>query len=42
VTPGPRYRRVLDACYEAQLDGRFTDEDGAMAYLDRWLATNPQ
>lgn len=38
LEPGPQYREVLDACFEAQLEGRFSDERSALAYLERWLA----
>lgn len=34
LEPGPEYGRLLDACYEAQLDGAFGDLDGGLAYLD--------
>jgi tRNA nucleotidyltransferase (CCA-adding enzyme) len=38
LRPGPRYRQVLDACFEAQLEGAFGDEEGAQEFLDAWLA----
>jgi tRNA nucleotidyltransferase (CCA-adding enzyme) len=31
--PGPDFRPVLDAAFEAQLDGAFADETGALAWL---------
>ena len=34
--PGPEFKPVLDAAYEAQLDGRF-DEGDALEWLDRHL-----
>ncbi|MEM8549160.1 MAG: HD domain-containing protein [Verrucomicrobiota bacterium] len=37
LEPGPRFRPLLDRCYEAQLDGVFTDFEGAMDYLDQLL-----
>jgi tRNA nucleotidyltransferase (CCA-adding enzyme) len=37
ATPGPAFKRLLDACFEAQLDGVFTDEEGGVAYLARLL-----
>ncbi len=37
VKPGPRYSGILQRCFEAQLDGAFTDEAGALEFLDRWL-----
>ncbi len=34
LTPGPAFGPLLKACYEAQLEGRFTDESGGIAYLE--------
>jgi tRNA nucleotidyltransferase (CCA-adding enzyme) len=31
--PGPRFKPVLDAAFEAQLDGTFADEEGGVAWL---------
>ena len=36
--PGPGFKPVLDAAFEAQLDGAFSDEAGALA----WLQSHPQ
>jgi tRNA nucleotidyltransferase (CCA-adding enzyme) len=36
--PGPVFGRVLDACYQAQLDGEITDEAGGLALARRLLA----
>ncbi len=33
IKPGPHFGKILDRCYEAQLDGQFTDADSAMEYL---------
>ena len=33
VKPGPHFSITLDQCYEAQLDGKFTDLDSGMTYL---------
>ncbi len=33
--PGPQLGRWLQACFEAQLDGAFSDLDGALAYFKR-------
>lgn len=33
IVPGPAYKPLLDACFEAQLAGAFTDEAGGLAYL---------
>jgi len=35
--PGPEFKPLLDAAFEAQLDGAFTDEAGAVA----WLKAHP-
>jgi tRNA nucleotidyltransferase (CCA-adding enzyme) len=37
LTPGPTFKPLLDAAFEAQLDGIFTDLEGAQAWLDRRL-----
>lgn len=31
--PGPRFKPIIDAAFEAQLDGAFSDEAGGMAWL---------
>jgi tRNA nucleotidyltransferase (CCA-adding enzyme) len=38
LTPGPEFRRLLDAAFEAQLEGAFSDEAGALAW---WRRTHP-
>ncbi len=35
--PGPLFRPILDAAFEAQLDGVFTDEAGGLEWLERRL-----
>lgn len=35
--PGPRFKRFLDEAFEAQLDGTFADESGALAWMERRL-----
>jgi len=35
--PGPFFGLVINQCFEAQLDGVFTDEDGALRHLDEVL-----
>jgi tRNA nucleotidyltransferase (CCA-adding enzyme) len=35
--PGPSFKPLLDRCFEAQLDGEFTDLEGGLAYLRRLL-----
>ncbi|MBI3876918.1 MAG: polynucleotide adenylyltransferase [Verrucomicrobia bacterium] len=34
LKPGPQFTEILDAAFEAQLEGKFTDLDGAKAWLD--------
>ncbi len=36
-TPGKEFKPLLDACFEAQLSGEFTDMTGALTYLDKLL-----
>ncbi len=33
LKPGPVFKRILDAVYDAQLEGRVTDREGAMALV---------
>ena len=35
--PGPEFKALLDAAFEAQLDGAFTDETGGVAWLRNHL-----
>ena len=35
--PSPDFKRVLDAAFEAQLDGAFGDEAGGLAWLRAFL-----
>ncbi len=37
LTPGPRFKEILNACFEAQLDGKFTDLAGGEAFLAELL-----
>ncbi len=37
LEPSPRFKKLLDACYEAQLDGIFTDEAGAQVYVEEMV-----
>jgi len=41
LRPGPRFKPILDAAYEAQLDGAFTDEAGAATWLEKHLRALP-
>jgi tRNA nucleotidyltransferase (CCA-adding enzyme) len=38
LTPGPQFGAILDAAFDAQLEGEFGDLEGAGRWLDRWLA----
>ncbi len=38
LKPGKDFKRILDAAFEAQLEGRFSDEAGGGAWLDVRLA----
>ncbi len=38
LKPGPKFTPLLDAAFEAQLDGAFADEAGAVAWLQPRLA----
>jgi tRNA nucleotidyltransferase (CCA-adding enzyme) len=40
--PRPWFSEALDAAYEAQLDGAFSDEPAAVAWLAEWLNSNPR
>ena len=37
LKPGPDFKRVLDAAFEAQLDGTFADEASGLVWLDHFL-----
>jgi len=41
LPPGPRFKTILDAAYEAQTEGAFTDEPGALAWLAQQLDRPP-
>ena len=38
LKPGPKFKAVLDAAFEAQLDGAFADEAGGLAWLKKFLS----
>ena len=40
LTPGPRFKEILHACFEAQLDGKFTDLPGGEKFLAELLKNN--
>lgn len=41
LKPGPLFGRILDAAFEAQLDGAFTDEPGGVIWLGNYLRDFP-
>ncbi len=41
LLPGPEFKRLLDAAFEAQLDGAFADESTALLWLSKNLPTSP-
>jgi hypothetical protein len=34
MRPGPEFGKILKRAYDAQLDGKFFDLDGALSFLD--------
>lgn len=40
LTPGLTFKPLLDACFEAQLDGVFSDLEGGLAFLRQKLAAD--
>lgn len=38
LTPGSGFKKILDEVYDAQLEGKFADRDGALRFLDEVLA----
>ena len=41
LAPGPGFKRLLDAAFEAQLDGAFADESTALIWLRNNLPEPP-
>jgi len=39
--PGPEFKPALDAAFESQLDGAFSDEPGGIAWLKNYLRAHP-
>ena len=37
LEPGPHFGPILDACYEAQLDGEFATVEDGIAFAERWI-----
>jgi tRNA nucleotidyltransferase (CCA-adding enzyme) len=42
IPPGPAYKPILDAAFEAQLDGVFSDLDAAQQWLNQHLQIQPR
>jgi tRNA nucleotidyltransferase (CCA-adding enzyme) len=40
-TPGPQFKKVLDAAFESQLDGAFADEAGGLEWMRNYLRAHP-
>jgi tRNA nucleotidyltransferase (CCA-adding enzyme) len=40
-TPGPEFKKVLDAAFESQLDGAFSDEAGGLEWMRNYLRAHP-
>ena len=40
LTPGPHFKSLLEACYEAQLDGVIETTEQGMAFLKKLLSRN--
>jgi tRNA nucleotidyltransferase (CCA-adding enzyme) len=40
-SPGPGFKSVLEAAFEAQLDGAFTDEPSGQRWLENYLREDP-
>ena len=41
LSPGPRFKHILNQAFEAQLDGTFTDETGALDWMKNHLLASP-
>jgi tRNA nucleotidyltransferase (CCA-adding enzyme) len=42
MKPGPKFKGILDAAFEAQLDGAFADETDGLQWLRQHLASEPK
>jgi tRNA nucleotidyltransferase (CCA-adding enzyme) len=41
-SPGPQFKPALDAAFESQLDGAFSDEAGGVEWMRNYLRAHPQ
>ncbi|MDI1319616.1 MAG: hypothetical protein PSW75_05395, partial [bacterium] len=41
LPPGPQFKPALDAAFESQLDGAFTDEAGGLEWMRNYLRAHP-
>jgi tRNA nucleotidyltransferase (CCA-adding enzyme) len=39
--PGPQFKKTLDAAFESQLDGAFSDEAGGVEWMGNYLRAHP-
>jgi poly(A) polymerase len=42
LTPGPRFGKILEAAYDAQLEGKAATKDEAVSWVKRFLESNPE
>lgn len=42
MKPSPEFKEILNACFEAQLDGKFTDIEGGEKFLAELLKAGPK
>lgn len=40
MQPGPEFKKILEACFEAQLDAKFNDLGGGLQFLEQYLKNN--
>ncbi|MEJ1974157.1 MAG: hypothetical protein WDM96_17385 [Lacunisphaera sp.] len=40
-SPGPQFKPALDAAFESQLDGAFSDEAGGVEWMKNYLRAHP-
>jgi len=41
LAPGPRFKKIIEECFDAQIDGVFADESGGLAFLKNYLREHP-
>jgi tRNA nucleotidyltransferase (CCA-adding enzyme) len=40
--PSPAFKKILDAAYDAQMEGSFKEIESGRAWLKKYLKTHPQ